>query len=73
MLALNGFENVYLCYQAIIEMGNIKNTKKSGKAVSMEDAGSLAKYANAPFFKKKDEEAVKFLKKHPVPVDFWKV
>ncbi len=54
-------------------MGNIKNTKKGEKMVSIADTGSAAKYANAPFFKKKDEEAIKFLKKHPIPAEFWKV
>ncbi|WP_316815495.1 hypothetical protein [Pedobacter nyackensis] len=53
-------------------MGNIKNKKKAEKVVSTEDVGSVVKYANAPFFKKKDEEAIAFLKKHPIPVDFWK-
>jgi hypothetical protein len=54
------------------EMGNIKSSKKTGK-VSGQDVGAVTKYANAPFFKKKDEEAIKFLKKHPIPVDFWKI
>ncbi|SMC60897.1 hypothetical protein [Pedobacter nyackensis] len=53
-------------------MGNIKNKKKTEKVVSTQDVGSVVKYANAPFFKKKDEEAITFLKKHPIPVDFWK-
>lgn len=54
-------------------MGSTKNTKRGEKMVSIGDTGSVAKYANASFFKKKDEEAVKFLKKHPVPAEFWKV
>lgn len=54
-------------------MGNIKNVKKGEKMLSIDNVGSLAKYAKSAFFKKKDEEAIKFLKKHPVPVDFWKV
>lgn len=53
------------------EMGNIKIKKKAEKLISSQD-GSVAKYANAPFFKKKDEEAITFLKKHPIPADFWK-
>ena len=53
-------------------MGNIKNKKKIGKVVSTQDIGSVVKYTNAPFFKKKDEEAIIFLEKHPVPIDFWK-
>jgi hypothetical protein len=54
------------------EMGNIKNKNKIGKVVSTQDIGSVVKYTNAPFFKKKDEEAIIFLEKHPVPIDFWK-
>lgn len=54
-------------------MRNTKNDKKIEKILSIDNVGSLTKYANAPFFRKKDEEAIKFLKKHPVPVDFWKV
>ncbi|MNL58539.1 hypothetical protein D3C87_1821850 [compost metagenome] len=50
-------------------MGNIKNKKKIGKVVSTQDIGSVVKYTDAPFFKKKDEEAIIFLEKHPVPID----
>jgi hypothetical protein len=54
-------------------MKNIKGNKKQDKVISNQNADSLAKYTNAPFFKKKDEEAIQFLKKHPLPSDFWKV
>lgn len=53
-------------------MGNIKNSKKMNKVVSNQNIDAVAKYSDAPFFKKKDEAAIKFLKKHPVPTDFWK-
>jgi hypothetical protein len=54
-------------------MGNLKNKKITGKPL-MESSGSdkLAKYASAPYFRKKDKKAVEFLQKHPVPAKFLK-
>ena len=50
----------------------MKNSKKTEKAAPVQEMGALAKYSNAPFFKKKNEEAIKFLKAHPIPASFWK-
>ena len=52
-------------------MSNLKNGKKIpfDKLSSQE---RQAKYSASPFFKKKNEEAVAFLKKHPIPKEFIK-
>ena len=50
-----------------------KNKDKQNLEDSREirQTGSVAQYSNSSFFKKKDEKAKKFLKKHPVPGAFW--
>jgi hypothetical protein len=47
-------------------MENIKNLKSSS------DEQRIKKYADSAFFKKKDADAIAFLKKHPIPKDFIK-
>ncbi|MGK6353508.1 hypothetical protein [Parapedobacter sp. DT-150] len=54
-----------------LEMENHKNKKKAQDKKDVQQTGSVAQYSNSTFFKKKDEEAKKFLKKHPVPNTFW--
>jgi hypothetical protein len=54
-------------------MDNLKSDKKTERIATLKNVDASDKYANAPFFKKKDEEAIRFLKKHPVPPDFWKI
>lgn len=50
----------------------MKTNKKAEKVAPIQEVSALEKYSNAPFFKKKDEDAVKFLKEHPIPANFWK-
>ena len=52
-------------------MGVVKNENKSSfdKLTSQE---RQAKYNASPFFKKKNEDAAAFLKKHPIPKEFIK-
>ncbi len=54
-----------------IEMENHGNKKKVQNKKNIQQIGSVAQYSNSAFFKKKDEEAKKFLKQHPVPDKFW--
>jgi len=51
-------------------MGNHKDKKKAQKKETKQ-TGSVAQYSNSTFFKRKDEEAKKFLEKHPIPSSFW--
>ena len=48
-------------------MENIKNLKSSSN-----DERKIVKYANSTFFEKKDEDAIAFLKKHPIPKELIK-
>lgn len=52
-------------------MSALKNEKKTSfdKLSSQE---RQAKYSASPFFKKKNEDAAAFLKKHPIPKEFIK-
>ncbi|MDP9076724.1 MAG: hypothetical protein M3O71_04810 [Bacteroidota bacterium] len=52
-------------------MSTLKNDKKTefDKLSSQE---RQAKYSESTFFKKKNEEAAAFLKKHPIPEKFIK-
>lgn len=52
-------------------MGNKKDTPKDLGKKEAQQTGTVGQYANSSFFKKKDEEAKKFLKKNPVPNTFW--
>lgn len=54
-------------------MKNMKNKNTSGKPLSGKvETEKLAKYASAPYFKKKDKKATEFLQKHPVPIKLLK-
>ncbi len=53
-------------------MGNNKVAKKNDAVHKSAEQSKLSKYANAPFFKKKDEDAIEFLKNHPLPTEFFK-
>lgn len=48
-------------------MRNIKHLKTSSN-----DEQKMAQYANSPFLKRKDADAIAFLKKHPIPKDLIK-
>lgn len=51
----------------------MKNKKIATKMlIANNEEGKLAKYANAPYFKKKDKKAAAFLQKHPIPEKFLK-
>jgi hypothetical protein len=54
-------------------MGNLKNKKSIEKPhIGSSGSDKLAKYASAPYFRKKDKKAAEFLQKHPVPAKFLK-
>jgi len=48
-----------------------KNKQKAMDTKRTQQVGSVTRYSDAAFFKKKDEKAKKFLEKHPVPNTFW--
>lgn len=48
---------------------NKKVTNSSGITVIISD--KVKDHSNDPFFKKKDEEADAFLRKHPIPKDLF--
>lgn len=51
------------------------NTDNNKKNKSIDDVAALERqriYNNSTFFKKKNEEAIEFLKKHPIPKEFLK-
>lgn len=52
-------------------MDRNKNKQKAKDTKDIRQVGSVAEYADSAFFKKKDEQAKKFLEKHPVPNTFW--
>lgn len=52
-------------------MENHKGKKKTQNKKETKQTGSVAQYSNSTFFKRKDEEAKKFLEKHPIPSSFW--
>jgi len=52
-------------------MGNLKDNKKTSfDKLSSQERQAI--YNASPFFKKKNEEAAAFLKKHPIPEEFIK-
>ena len=54
-------------------MADMKNKKTTSKPLTdSSENEKLAKYANAPYFKKKDKKAAAFLQKHPIPAKFLK-
>jgi len=47
---------------------NPKNIKKSVKSeVENSEENKISLYSKAPYFKKKDKQAIEFLTKHPIP------
>ena len=51
------------------------NTDKNKSNKDIDDMTALERqriYSNSTFFKKKNEEAIEFLKKHPIPKEFLK-
>jgi len=60
-----------LYIEKIHQMSTLKkDKKKSFDKLSSQERQAL--YNASPFFKKKNEEATAFLKKHPIPKEFIK-
>lgn len=53
-------------------MKNLNRKKTEVDTKKDQRLTSSIKYAESPFFKKKDQEAISFLEKHPIPNTFWK-
>lgn len=55
-----------------IDMKKFNGKKIEGDKKKNQQVVSTITYSESPFFKKKDQEAKKFLEKHPIPNTFWK-
>lgn len=53
-------------------MKDFNKKKTEDNAKKRQQATPTLKYSESPFFKKKDQDAVNFLEKHPIPNTFWK-